>query len=178
MKKLVMPFIMATVLFACASGENTATGTTSGTATTPPVSEGTVTTTGPEVELMKKAGNAWATGDFVTYLACYQDTARSVHNAWASNDTTVAKKMSSFIDRFKKSREGVVGNISIDNSIYEVVTMPDGSQYGHAWVDCSWKTKNGAISKTVIFNSYGIKDGKFTYEWPIYDTKEFDKLPK
>jgi hypothetical protein len=178
MKKLVMPLIMATALFACSSGaDNSASGTASSTATAT-ASAGSVTTSGPEVELMKTAGNAWATGDFDTYLKCYQDTARSVHNAWASNDTTVAKKMSSFIGRFKKSREGVVGNISIDHSIYEVVTMPDGSKYGHAWVDCSWKTKSGATSKTVIFNSYGIKDGKFTYEWPIYDTKEFDKLPK
>jgi hypothetical protein len=176
MKKLFMPFIMATALFACsAPAENKGEATASGTAST---GSGSVTTTGPEVDLMKKAGNAWATGDFATYLACYQDTARSVHNMWATNDTTVAKKMSSFIDRFKKSREGVDGNITIDNSIYEVVTMPDGSKYGHAWVNCSWKTKDGGTSKTVIFNSYGIKDGKFTYEWPIYDTKEFDKLPK
>lgn len=173
-----MPLIMATALFACSTSGDTASGTASATAATSAASTGSVTTTGPDVELMKKAGNAWATGDFETYLSCYADTARSVHNAWASNDTTVAKKMSSFIGLFKKSREGMVGNVTIHNSIYEVVTMPDGSKYGHAWVDCSWKTKDGGTGKSVIFNSYGIKDGKFTYEWPIYDTKDFDKLPK
>ena len=177
MKKTILAAIVATTLFACSTpaenkGEATASGTTQTAGT------GSVTTTGPDVELMKKAANAWATGDFDTYLSCYADTARSVHNAWASNDTTVAKKMSSFIGVFKKSREGMVGNVTINNSIYEVVTMPDGSKYGHAWVDCSWKTKDGGTGKSVIFNSYGIKDGKFTYEWPIYDTKDFDKLPK
>ena len=28
-----------------------------------------------------------------------------------------------------------------------------------------------------LFNSYGFnKDGKISYEWPIYDTKEISKL--
>ena len=29
----------------------------------------------------------------------------------------------------------------------------------------------------VVFNSYGInKDGKITYDWPIYDTKDVVNL--
>ena len=176
MKKLMMPFILATALFACSTpsenkGVATATATTNAT--------GTVTTEGPDVELMKKAAESWASGDWDAYLSCYADTARSVHNAWAvTTDTTVARKMSSYIDGFKKSRELMDGNVTINNSIYEVVTMGDGSKYGHAWIDVSWKSKKGATSKTLIFNSYSIKDGKLTTEWPIYDTKEFDKLMK
>lgn len=168
MKKTILVALIATTLFACQQNVTT-------TATT---AAGTITTTGPDVDLMKKAGNAWATGDWATYLSCYADTATSVHNAWASNDTTVAKKMSSFVDQFKKSREFMDGNVSIDHSIYEVVTMPNGSKYGHAWVDVSWKSKKGVVGRSVIFNSFGIKDGKITYEWPIYDSKEFDKLTK
>jgi hypothetical protein len=168
MKKTILVALIATTLFACQQNVTTTTTTAAGT----------ITTTGPDVDLMKKAGNAWATGDWATYLSCYADTARSVHNAWASNDTTVAKKMSSFVDQFKKSREFMDGNVSIDHSIYEVVTMPNGSKYGHAWVDVSWKSKKGVVGRSVIFNSFGIKDGKITYEWPIYDSKEFDKLTK
>lgn len=171
-----MPFIMATALFACsAPAENKGEATATATAST---GAGSVTTSGPEVDLMKKAAESWAKGDWAAYLSCYADTAVSVHNAWAVNDTTVAKKMTSFIEMFKKSRENLVGNISIDHTIFEVVTMPNGNKYGHAWVDCSWKTKKGEIGKSVIFNSYGIKDGKFTYEWPIYNPTDFNKLLK
>ena len=170
MKKLFMPFILATALFACTAPADKKADATSTT--------GTVTTTGPDVDLMKKAATSWANGDWASYLACYADTAMSVHNEWATYDTTIARKMPSFIDQFKKSREFMEGNVNIDHSIYEVVTMPDGSKYGHAWIGVSWKTKKGDIGKTVIFNSYGIKDGKFTYEWPIYNPKDFDKLGK
>ena len=171
MKKIFLVAMIATTLFAC---QQNVTNTEKGAGGT-----SSVTTTGPDVDLMKKAAESWASGDWAGYLACYADTALSVHNAWAStNDTTIAKKLPTFIDLFKKSRVPLDGNIKIDHSIYEVVTMPDGSKYGHAWIGVSWKTKTGEVSKTVIFNSYGIKDGKITYEWPIYDTKEFDKLTK
>ena len=170
MKKTLLVVMIATSLFACNAPAETKTET---------AASGSVTSTGPDVELMKKAQNAWATGDWDTYLSCYADTAVSVHNGWAAaGDTSVAKKMSSFIPGFTKSRELMDGNFNLEHSIYEVVTMPDGSKYGHAWADISWKLKDGSVSKTIIFNSYGIKDGKITYEWPIYDTKEFNKLVK
>ena len=55
--------------------------------------------------------------------------------------------------------------------------LPDGNKYGHAWVELSWKSKKGVPGKAVVFNSFGInKDGKITYEWPIYDTKDVAKL--
>ncbi|MEN9382709.1 MAG: hypothetical protein RI940_1592 [Bacteroidota bacterium] len=174
MKKTLLLSVICATLFACSTPEEKKETSETGTAT----AAGSVTTTGPEVDLMKKAQNAWAAGDWDTYLSCYADTARSVHNGWASNDTTVAKKMSSFIDQFKKSRELMDGNVTVENTIYEVVTMADGSQYGHAWANLSWKTKKGVVSKSVIFNSYGIKDGKLTYEWPIYDSKPFTDLTK
>lgn len=173
MKKTIIVAMFATTIFACSTPAEKKTETTSAPSTT-----GSVTTEGPEVDLMKKAAESWANANWDAYLSCYADTARSVHNAWASNDTTIAKKVSSYINQFKKSREAMEGNVTINNGIYEVVTMPDGSKYGHVWLDISWKTKKGEIGKTVIFNSYGIKDGKFTYEWPIYDTKDFEKLPK
>jgi len=163
--------IIATSLFACKQNQKNSETTTTQT--------GSVTSTGPDVDLMKKAADSWASGDWDAYLSCYADTAISVHNAWAvTTDTTVARKVSSYIDLFKKSREAMDGNVTINNTIFEVVTMPDGSKYGHAWVDCSWKTKDGGTGKSVIFNSYGIKDGKLVYEWPIYNPIDFNVLTK
>ncbi|MFZ4103154.1 MAG: hypothetical protein ACOYKI_00345 [Sediminibacterium sp.] len=108
--------MLATALFACSTpAENkveTSTGTTS------------VTTEGPDVELMKKAAESWAIGNWEDYLSCFADTAISVHNTWAvTTDTAVVRKVSSYIDSFKKSRENMDGNVTIENSIYEVVTF-------------------------------------------------------
>jgi hypothetical protein len=81
------------------------------------------------------------------------------------------------IENFKKQRELMDGNVTMGNSIIEVVTMPDGNKYGHVWVELSWKNKKGEVGKSVLFDSYGInKDGKISYEWPIYDTKDVVKL--
>jgi hypothetical protein len=171
MKKTFFVALLATTLFACSTPAENKVEATAGTTS--------VTTEGPDVELMKKAAESWATGNWDAYLSCYADTAISVHNTWAvTTDTNVSRKVSSYIDSFKKSREAMDGNVTIENSIYEVVTMADGSKYGHAWFNLSWKTKEGGTSKTLLFNSFTIKDGKLVTEWPIYDTKEFDKLMK
>ena len=173
MKKTLLLSVLCATLFACSTPaeKKETTEVTKGTTS--------VTTEGPDVELMKKAVTSWGNADWDTYLSCYADTARSAHNAWAvSTDTTVVRKMSSYIDKFKKSRESVDGNIKLDHSIFEVVTMADGSKYGHAWLDISWKTKKGAIGRSLLFNSYGIKDGKLTSEWPIYDSKPYVEMTK
>ena len=170
MKKIVLLFVTATTLFACVQTE---IKTDSAAA-----AAGTVTTSGPDVDLIKKSITAWADGDWTAYASTYADTARSVHNGWPSaTDTTVGVKIPALIEGFKKQRELTDGNVTMGNSIIEVVTMPDGNKYGHVWVELSWKSKKGEVGKSVLFDSYGInKDGKISYEWPIYDTKDVVKL--
>ena len=170
MKKIALLFVTATTLFACVQTE---IKTDSAAA-----AAGTVTTSGPDVDLIKKSITAWADGDWTAYASTYADTARSVHNGWPSaTDTTVGVKIPALIEGFKKQRELMDGNVTMGNSIIEVVTMPDGNKYGHVWVELSWKSKKGEVGKSVLFDSYGInKDGKISYEWPIYDTKDVVKL--
>ena len=170
MKKIALLFVTATTMFACVTTE---IKTDSAAA-----AAGTVTTSGPDVDLIKKSITAWADGDWTAYASTYADTARSVHNGWPSaTDTTVGVKIPALIEGFKKQRELMDGNVTMGNSIIEVVTMPDGNKYGHVWVELSWKSKKGEVGKSVLFDSYGInKDGKISYEWPIYDTKDVVKL--
>jgi hypothetical protein len=81
------------------------------------------------------------------------------------------------IEAFKKQRELIDGNIELGRNIYEVVTMPDGNKYGHSWNEMSWTSKKGVTGKMVVFNSFGFnKDGKLTFNWPIYDTKDVVNL--
>jgi hypothetical protein len=172
MKKIVLLFLAATTLFACQTNQ---VKTETALATS-----GSVTTTGPDVDLIKKSITAWANGDWATYISTYADTAKSYHNIWPlTTDTTVGAKMPVLIEGFKKQRELMDGNVTMGNSIIEVVTMPDGSKWGHVWVELSWKSKKGVAGKSVLFDSYGInKDGKISFEWPIYDTKDVATLGK
>ena len=166
MKKLLLCFLVSASLISCTNQE-TKTETT-----------GSVTTTGPDVDMLKKGTAAFANGDWVTVASNYADTAKSYHNIWPSNtDTTVGVTIPVIIEVFKNQRELIDGNLTIGGTIYEVVTMPDGSKYGHSWVEMSWKSKKGVVGKAIVFNSFGInKDGKITYEWPIYDTKDVVNL--
>ena len=161
--------LMATTLFACKQNETKTESTET--------KLGTVTTTGPDVDLLKKSITAFSNGDWETYASTYADTAKAVHNAWPlSGDSIVGVAMPLLIEGFKKQRTLMDGNITMGGTIIEVVTMPDGSKWGHVWVELSWKSKAGVPGKSMLFDSYAIKDGKITFEWPIYDTKDVVKL--
>ena len=174
MKKLLLCFLVSASLIACSNQEKkTETKVESTTE-----AKGTITTTGPDVDMLKKGTTAFANGDWATVASNYADTAKSYHNIWPSNtDSSLGVKIPVIIEVFKKQRELIDGNLTIGGSIYEVVTMPDGNKYGHSWVEMSWKSKKGVAGKVLVFNSFGInKDGKITYEWPIYDTKDVVNL--
>jgi ABC-type antimicrobial peptide transport system ATPase subunit len=173
MKKIALLFVTATTLFACKQTEVKTEIPANAVST-----NGTVTNSGPDVELIKKSITAFANGDWDTYASTYADSAVAVHNAWPNKkDTTTAVKMPVMIERFKKQRELIDGNLTMGGTIYEVLTMPNGNKYGHLWVKLSWKSKKGVPGELILFDSYGInKDGKISYEWPIYDTKDVVKL--
>ena len=170
MKKLLLCFLVSASMIACTSKE---TKTETKTETT-----GTVTTTGPDVEMMKNSWTYFANGDWDNLALCYADSSKSFHNVWPSkSDTTVGVNVQNIIERFKKQRELIDGNIELGRNIYEVVTMPDGNKYGHSWNEMSWTSKKGVTGKMVVFNSFGFnKDGKLTFNWSIYDTKDVVNL--
>ena len=170
MKKLLLCFLVSASLIACTNQE---TKTEAKIETT-----GSVTTTGPDVDLMKKSFTFFANADWTNLALCYADSAKAFHNVWPSkSDTTVGVNVQNIIERFKKQRELIDGNIELGKSIYEVVTMTDGKKYGNSWLEMSWTSKKGVNGKMVIFSSFGFnKDGKLTFHWPIYDTKDVVNL--
>ncbi len=173
MKKLLLCILVSASLIACTNQE-TKTDEKKEVASD---TKGTVTLTGPDVDLIKKSFTYFADGDWTNLASCYADSAKSFHNVWYSTDTSVGVAIPKIIEVFKKQRELIDGNINLGETVCEVVTMPNGYKYGHFWAELSWKSKKGVPGKMVIFNSYGInKDGKITYDWPIYDTKDVVKL--
>ena len=104
MKKIVLLFVTATTMFACAPTE---VKTDSAAAT------GTVTSTGPDVDMLKRGTTAFANGDWATVASNYADTAKSYHNSWPSNtDTTVGVKIPVIIEVFKKQLDQLGLNYS------------------------------------------------------------------
>ena len=164
MKKVLLIAVLATSLFACnAPAEKAAPAAGAGSSC---VKEG------PEVDLMKKAITAYASGDWATMASCFSDTAVSYHN----NDT-VAMKMSDRIETFKKQREGIDGVVDAGTPNFEVVTVETtdeqykGIKWGHAWVRFKFTTKEGVKKSSLTFASLAIKEGKIIWEQVIYDTK-------
>jgi hypothetical protein len=174
MKKILLSLIVTASLIACKNQESKTDEKSKLAADT----KGTVTITGPDVDLIKNSFTYFANGDWAKLALCYADSAKSFHNVWSSStDTNVGVTIPKIIEVFKKQRALIDGNITLGGTICEVVVMPDGSKYGHLWASMSWKSKKGVTGKMVLFNSYGInKDGKITYDWPIYDTKDVVKL--
>ena len=166
MKKTILVAMFATTLFACSTpSEKTATTETAATASS-------CVKEGPEVDLMKKTITAYSTGDWATLATCFSDTAKSWHN----NDT-VAMKMSDRIELFKQQRATTGDVVDAGTPNLEVVTVPttdaqyEGIKWGHAWINFSNTSKTGAVSKSLTFVSFAIKDGKILYEQVIYDAK-------
>lgn len=171
MKKTILVAIIATTLFACSTpAENKGEATASGTAT---AGTSSCVKEGPEVDLMKKAITAYASGDWATMASCFADTAKSFHN----NDT-VAMKMSDRIELFKKQRENIDGAVDAGTPNFEVVTVEStdpqyqGIKWGHAWVRFKFKPKGGTPRSSLTFASLAIKDGKIIWEQVIYDNKQ------
>ncbi len=164
-----------TFLIASAMGLLIACGTKQNETTTEVKAEtglGTVTTSGPEVETMKKSFTAFANGNWDELTNYFADSAVSFHNVWAADTSVKGVPIKEMIEIFKKDRPNYEGNFQLNTPIVEVVTMADGSKYGHIWVEITAQHKNGKKIKQVVFNSFGInKDGKFTSEWPIYDNQ-------
>lgn len=112
--------LVSATMIACTSKETT---TEEGTEVKSD-STGTVTSTGPDVELIKNAFAYFAIGDWTNLAASYADSAKSFHNVWPSeSDTTAGLTIPQIIEVYKKQRELMDGNINLDRSIYEVVTV-------------------------------------------------------
>jgi hypothetical protein len=130
--------------------------------------DGKQTMAGKEVDLIKSMITHYTQGDFDAYRACYTDDAKIVHNDWGF------KKGISVDELMKQDREHhaeLERDIEVLKSIYEVVTLPNGSKHGHVWVEMKNTYKNGHVSIIPVFLSLGInKENKIWYEWAFYDT--------
>ncbi|MDP6202481.1 MAG: hypothetical protein QF616_09670 [Candidatus Marinimicrobia bacterium] len=124
---------------------------------------------GPEINLIKKAVQHFTKGELKAYRACFTDSATFVHNQWGNDNPQSIDELVKIHQEAKDQRKG---DIEILNQIYEVVTVPNGSKYGHGWFEFSSENKTGDKLVNTVFVSWGFKDDKLAWEWAIYNTAD------
>ena len=135
-------------------------------------STGTLLTSGPEVDILKKGIESWSKGDWTANRSLFSDSALTMTN---TADKSQAISIDSALALRKASRADFSVE-SINNPIYEVVVTPNGNKYGHIWCNATIKNiKSGKIFNNLFFVSSSInKDNKIDWEWVIFDTKPFE----
>ncbi|SOD92157.1 hypothetical protein [Spirosoma fluviale] len=137
--------------------------------------KGSFTNSGPDVDLLKKVSEAYAKGDWETYRACYSDSAVVIVNQWAADTTSKYMPIDTVIAGIKKFRP-MVESVNLNQPIYEVITDSTGNKYGHVWAKLSTKNRNqNKPEDAITFTSYGIKNGKVTYQWTILSANNSSK---
>lgn len=172
MKKIFAALVLLSA-FACNSqAPETESAATTETAAVVDSTKGVLNFAGPDVDLLKKAANAYAAGDWATWRSCFSDSAVAIHNGNAGDPGI---KIDSLAAIHKNNREKVWEGMTMDNTIYETVTTASGDTYGHLWAQLTTKNrKTGKTVKLPVFASYLIKDGKLQWEWAIYDSKKLE----
>ena len=155
MKKNIIISIIVLLFISCAQNKETDKKDLSG-----------FTFEGPEIDLIKKAVQHFTKGELDAYRSCFSDSATFVHNRWGNDNSQPIDELVKIHQTAKDQRKG---DIEILNEIYEVVTIPNGSKYGHGWLEFSSENKTGEKFVNTVFVSWGFDDDKLAWEWAIYD---------
>ena len=155
MKKNIIISIIVLLFISCAQNKETDKKDLSG-----------FTFEGPEIDLIKKAVQHFTKGELAAYRSCFSDSATFVHTRWGNDNSQPIDELVKIHQAAKDQRKG---DIEILNEIYEVVTIPNGSKYGHGWLEFSSENKTGEKLVNTIFVSRGFDDDKLAWEWAIYD---------
>ena len=155
MKKNIIISIIVLLFISCAQNKETDKKDLSG-----------FTFEGPEIDLIKKAVQRFTKEELDAYRSCFSDSATFVHNRWGNDNSQPIDELVKIHQAAKDQRKG---DIEILNEIYEVVTIPNGSKYGHGWLEFSSENKTGEKFVNTVFVSWGFDDDKLAWEWAIYD---------
>ena len=125
-----------------------------------------VTSSGPDVDLIKNMVESWRSGDIDRWRSYYSKDAKYRQNAWGKM-APIAE-----LDALHRSfHKKLKGKPTIRKAIYEVITTKDGTKRAHLWFEAEVRFKSGEVVTNVVFASYGINDaGKITSDWAIYDS--------
>lgn len=120
---------------------------------------------GPEVDLVKKADAAYFARDWATLRSLYADTAKVEVNKWNSPigvDQFIANLQAGVAD-YTEVKQGTP-------SYYEAVVDDDGKVFTHSWEEWIGTHKSGKEVRTVVHITTIVAGGKIAWAGVIYDS--------
>ena len=117
-------------------------------------------TSSPEIDLVKKANEAYFTGDWQSLRSMYADTAKFWFNTWMGGEVGPDR----YIEMLKSGVTDLMEYKMSDDAIYEMVITDKGEHWVHNWFLYSTKHKNGKEIGVPVHLSTMIVDGKVCYQ--------------
>lgn len=116
----------------------------------------------PEIDLVKKANDAYFKGDWSTMRSVFADTARIWFNTWHTKNDGLTPDQ--FVETLKTGLENYSEYKMGDEPIYEMIVTDEGDKWVHCWFLWSATTKSGVEVNTPVSIGGMVKDGKIVYE--------------
>jgi len=128
-------------------------------------------TEAPEIEIAKKAVNAFQNNDHETYKTCFADTARFWHNqSWVTNPGLTMDEQLQVLENALSTRE----YFKFENEIWEMIVQDEGIHWVHVWAILKTKYIGDSVEIEVpVHIAFSVVNNKIVYELIIQDTLPF-----
>ncbi len=123
-------------------------------------------TSSPEIDLLKKANEAYFKGDWETLRAAYADTAKIWVNTLPPETPLTPDQM---IEAFKRDVSALSEYHMGENPVYEMVITDTGEKWIHCWLLWSGELKNGKEYSSPVHLASQVKDNKIVFNFILFD---------
>lgn len=136
-------------------------------------SKSSVTNEGDQINSLKSLISSFTAGDWETYRSHFTDDANVAHNVWWNNENETIS-IDEMLAQHIWNRDNVFASLSVNEGIYEIITLENGNQFGHVWIEFTTNGYNSDEEIKIPVNlSYAMNGNKVSFEWAFYDTSNF-----
>lgn len=125
----------------------------------------------PEIEIAKKAVNAFQNKDSETYRTCFADTVRFWHNQnWVTVPGQTMDQQLQVLENVLSTKE----YYRYEDQIWEMIIQDGGTHWVHLWANLKTKYKGDSeVIDIPVHFAFSVADNKIVYELGIFDTLPF-----
>lgn len=114
-------------------------------------------TSAPEIDLVKKVDQSYASADWETLRGTYADTTKIWLNTWGGQD---AISVDTLMARLQTARANYTDVKMGEPIVYEMIETDDGTRWVHRWTRWDVTHKNGKSFSYPSHASFMVSDGK------------------
>ncbi|GEM_PF-2130775 len=125
----------------------------------------------PEIEIAKKAVNAFENNDPESYRTCFADTVKFWHNQnWVTESGLTMDEQLQVLENVLSNKE----YFRYENRIWEMIIQDGGMHWVHFYANLKTKFIGDDVEIDVpIHIAFGVVDNKIVYELGIFDMHPF-----